>query len=83
MGRSARTRITCQMAGADKATLMPSYEAAVEAVHAAYPDAYRQGAAGGWSWDIDGVVVAASNFVAAHPPGRHWLAIRPKGAPDA
>lgn len=75
--RKSRREITCQLAGTKTAKMMRDFEAVLEAVAAKYPGAHREGSAGGWSWTRDGVVVAASCFIAARPAGRHWLAIRP------
>jgi hypothetical protein len=80
----SRQQIICELAGASKAKMMPSFEAVLEAVELAYPGLYREGAAGGWSWsDQTQRVVAASCFVMALPYGRHWLAIREGDLDDA
>jgi hypothetical protein len=73
----SRRQLTCELAGASKAKIMPNFDAVLAAVHAVYPGAHREGASAGWSWtDDDGRVVASSCFMVTPPFVRHWLAIR-------
>lgn len=75
-----RRTMCCRMVGVSRARLMASFDAVLEVVSKEYPNAHREGSAGGWSWtDEERRVVAASAFVESPPHGRHWLAIKKSG----
>ncbi len=71
-------RICRKMTDAPSARLCESFDAVLNLVFAAYPEASREAASGGVKWTKDGVTVAASCPLKALPHGRHWLALRPK-----
>jgi hypothetical protein len=67
------------MVDANHARICGSFDEVLRRVDRAYPHTRREGSAGGWSWTLDGEIVAASAFIETPPADRHWLALRPKG----